>query len=74
MSQSPAYEEGTSEELVPYLVQHPKQRFRLIPLLAEDKATRSIDQMIYQGMFPELKDLPEQLFKDAEWHGKEDEF
>ena len=74
MSQQPAYEEGTSEELVPYLVRHPKQRFRLVPLLSEEKELSTKGQRIYRGMFPELKDLPEELFKAAEWHGEKDEF
>jgi hypothetical protein len=74
MSQQPAYEEGTSEELVPYLVKHPKQRFRLVPLLSEEKETHPKGQRIFEGMIPELKDLPEELFRAAEWHGEKDAY
>lgn len=71
MSQSYPYEEGTSEELVPYLAKHPKQRFRLIQLPSEEKGVKPKGQMIQEGMFPELKNLPEEAFEDAEWHNQD---
>jgi hypothetical protein len=74
MSQAHAYEEGTPEELVPYLAKHPNQRFRLIPLEPEKEKPRPKGRMIYEGMFPELRDLSEEDFKCAEWHGKEEEY
>jgi hypothetical protein len=30
-------------------------------------------QMIYRGMFPQLRETTEEDFKIAEWHGDEDE-
>lgn len=68
MSQSHDYKEGTAEELVPYLVEHPKRRFRLVPLISKASDGYRKSQMIQEGMFPALKGLPEIAFNDAQWH------
>jgi hypothetical protein len=36
MTQHPQFHDGTAQELVPYLVKRPNQRFRLIELSSED--------------------------------------
>lgn len=70
MSQSHDHAEGTPEELTAFLLRHPNQRFRLIPLSSDEQAISLKNIMIRKGMFPELGGLTEDIFKDAEWRDK----
>ncbi|HZT43250.1 MAG TPA: hypothetical protein VFA07_13860 [Chthonomonadaceae bacterium] len=69
--------EGTWEEIAQHAREfNGKQRFRLIPLPSTDKQIQA-DQhgrMIRKGIFPQLRDLTEEDFKSAEWHGEDIEF
>lgn len=66
--------EGTWDEIAEHAheFQH-GQRFRLVPLpVADEKpALNKPGETIHKGMFPQLRNLTEESFKVAEWHGEE---
>ncbi len=76
MAQPPVIE-GTWQEIAKHAkeFQH-GQRFRLVPLppVEESPALNKPGEMIRKGMFPQLRDLTEEDFKAAEWHGENMEF
>ena len=66
--------EGTWEEIAKHACEvDVGQRFRLIPLegALTEGAEPKKGKMITFGMFPQLKDLTEEDFKRAEWHGED---
>jgi len=55
MTQPQYIHEGTAQELFPYLVQHPKRRFRLIELSTEE------EELVVEGHPEEKKDLKQAI-------------
>jgi hypothetical protein len=69
MAQHSHVHEGTAQELVPYLVQHPNQRFRLIELSMED-AEMPIDgghqeEQNLETVFAELIEAAKHVVREA---------